>query len=89
MPVLDSWLAPPLSPMVPLHTVPVTEETHTGLQGLLSSSASFLTHCLVLSQMKTVGAMSHSFLKSAGFVGMLFDRMNGNDLFRALGGSTA
>ena len=75
--------------MVPLHTVPGTEETPAGLQELLSSSASFLTHCLVLSQMKTAGAMSHSLFKSAGFVGMLFDRMNGNDLFRALGGSTA
>lgn len=85
MPVLDFWLAPYRPPTVPS----VTEETHAGLQGLLSSSASFLTHCLVLSQMKTVGAMSHSFLKSAGFVGMLFDRMNGNDLFRDLGGSTA
>lgn len=36
---------------------------------LPGSPASFLTHSLVLSKTKTAGAMTHSFLKSAGLWG--------------------
>lgn len=51
------------------------------------SPASFLTHRLVLSKMKTAGAMSHFFLKVSWLMGTLFGRISGNDLLRDLGGS--
>lgn len=51
------------------------------------SPESFLTHCLVLSKMKTAGAMSHFFLKVSWLAGTLFGKINGNDLLRDLGGS--
>lgn len=51
------------------------------------SPASFLTHRLVLSKTKTVGAMSHFFLKVSRLMGTLFGKISGNDLLRDLGGS--
>lgn len=64
--------SPTLS-MVPFHRAPVTGEAQAGLQGLLSSSSwepsELPDSCLVLSKMKTAGAMSHFFLKSAGLWG--------------------
>lgn len=91
--LLDPLTGPPRSPIMSLHRDLRQRRRRQVFRNYFvvhpGSTASFLTHSLVLSKMKTARAMSHFFLKVNWLTGTFFGRINGNDRLRDLGGSIA